>query len=278
MSQLSISYQHPKYVSDIFAGSVIIDCTFPTEGFHLVTVESSKDQENWSVFQSQVVDLNLSFKVLSPSKSLFFRLTMSKQPTAINIDTIIDDTTTKEDIENVIEEKCADVALSGQAKDVTLTAITGLVATQVQAAIAELLAKIISLGAAISYEGQVADYAHLPSSDLKKGHMYNVVAANDNIPAGTIYVWNGESWDRQLITRDGESWDPMVGQIDLTPFLTSTDAASTYVALNASATNAGSDIVRLLGVNSQGKAISITPKAIVEYVIKTLMDDDLLAV
>lgn len=85
MSQLSISYQHPKYVSDIFAGSVIIDCTFPTEGFHLVTVESSKDQENWSVFQSQVVDLNLSFKVKSPSKSLFFRLTMSKQPTAINI-------------------------------------------------------------------------------------------------------------------------------------------------------------------------------------------------
>ena len=59
---------------------------------------------------------------------------------------------------------------------------------------------------------------------------------------------------------------------------TSTDAANTYVALNASATNAGSDIVRLLGVNSQGKAISITPKAIVEYVIKTLMDDDLLAV
>ena len=96
MSQLSISYQHPKYFSDIFAGSVILDCTFPTEGFHLVTVESSKDQENWSVFQSQVVDLNLSFKVLSPSKSLFFRLTMSKQPTAINIDTIIDDTTTKE--------------------------------------------------------------------------------------------------------------------------------------------------------------------------------------
>jgi hypothetical protein len=70
----------------------------------------------------------------------------------------------------------------------------------------------------------------------------------------------------------------MVGQIDLTPFLTSTDAANTYVALDASATNAGSDIVRLLGVNSQGKAISITPKAIVEYVIKTLMDDDLLAV
>ena len=106
----------------------------------------------------------------------------------------------------------------------------------------------------------------LPSSDLKKGQMYNVVAANDKIPAGTNYVWNGESWD------------PMVGQIDLTPFLTSTDAANTYVALNASATNAGSDIVRLLGVNSQGKAISITPKAIVEYVIKTLMDDDLLAV
>ena len=151
------------------------------------------------------------------------------------------------------------------AKDVTLTAITGLVATQVQAAIAELLAKIISLGDAISYEGQVADYAHLPSSDLKKGHMYNVVAANDKIPAGTNYVWNGESWD------------PMVGQIDLTPFLTSTDAANTYVALNASATNAGSDIVRLLGVNSQGKAISINPSVIVDYVIKSLAEYDVLA-
>lgn len=266
MSQLSISYQHPKYVSDIFAGSVIIDCTFPTDGFHLVTVESSKDQENWSVFQSQVVDRNLMFKVQSPSKSLFFRLTMSKQPTSINIKAIIDDAATIEDIENVIEQKCADVAFSGQAKDVSLMSITGLMATQVQAAIAELLAKIIALGAAISYEGQVADYEHLPASGMKKGYMYNVVAANGKIPAGTNYVWNGSTWD------------PMTGQIDLTPFLTSTDAANTYVALDASATNAGSDIVRLLGVNSQGKAISITPKAIVEYVIKSLMDDDLLAV
>jgi hypothetical protein len=160
----------------------------------------------------------------------------------------------------------AGVATTGRAEDVSLTAIQGLVATQVQAAIAELLAKIVALGAAITYEGQVEAYANLPSQNLKKGHMYNVVAANGNIPAGTNYVWNGTAWD------------PMTGQIDLTPFLTSAAAADTYAALSATATQTGSDVVRLLAINSQGKAISITPKIIVDYAVKSLLDYHVLAI
>ncbi len=158
------------------------------------------------------------------------------------------------------------VAHSGKAEDVSLTAINGLVATQVQAAIAELLAKIVALGSSITYEGQVTNYADLPSTGLKKGHMYNVVNANGKIPAGTNYVW------------DGTAWDPMTGQIDLTPYLKSTDAASTYVPLNATAKTSGADVVRLLAINSSGKAISITPKIIVDYAVQSLLDYHVLTI
>ena len=109
------------------------------------------------------------------------------------------------------------------------------------------------------------DFAHLPASGMKKGHMYNVVAENGKIPAGTNYVWNGTIWD------------PMVGQIDLTPFLKSTDAANTYVPLTATTTNNGADVARLLAINAQGKAISINPSVIVDYVIKSLAEYDILA-
>lgn len=163
-----------------------------------------------------------------------------------------------------LKTKLANIATTGKAEDVNLTAINGLVATHVQAAIAELLAKIVALGSAISYEGQVTNYADLPSTGLKKGHMWNVVNANGKIPAGTNYVW------------DGSAWDPMTGQIDLTPYLKSTDAAGTYVPMTATATTAGADVVRLLAVNSQGKAISITPKIIVDYAVKSLLEYDIL--
>lgn len=51
-----------------------------------------------------------------------------------------------------------------------------------------------SLSAALNYKGSVDTFAALPT-DPTKGDVYNVVAANGNIPAGTNYAWNGESWD-----------------------------------------------------------------------------------
>ena len=52
-----------------------------------------------------------------------------------------------------------------------------------------------SLSSVYSYKGSVDNYADLPSADQKVGDTYNVVNANGNIPAGTNYAWNGESWD-----------------------------------------------------------------------------------
>lgn len=52
-----------------------------------------------------------------------------------------------------------------------------------------------SLSSVYSYKGSVDNYADLPSTDQKVGDTYNVVNANGNIPAGTNYAWNGESWD-----------------------------------------------------------------------------------
>jgi chromosome segregation ATPase len=45
------------------------------------------------------------------------------------------------------------------------------------------------------YKGSVANYASLPNSGKVTGYVYNVVAANGNIPAGTNYAWNGSAWD-----------------------------------------------------------------------------------
>lgn len=51
-----------------------------------------------------------------------------------------------------------------------------------------------SLSSVYNYKGSVADYASLPTNAVK-GDVYNVVAANGNIPAGTNYAWNGTEWD-----------------------------------------------------------------------------------
>lgn len=52
-----------------------------------------------------------------------------------------------------------------------------------------------SLSSVYTYKGSVDNYEELPESEQKVGDTYNVAAAHDNIPAGTNYAWNGESWD-----------------------------------------------------------------------------------
>lgn len=265
MAQLNFSFNSPNYFSDEFGGNVLIGITFPTEGYHLVIIESSNDQENWSRIQSEVVSLSREFKFIAPSKSALYRLRCKDAPASATIEETTDSSALHNGILEVVNEAITPVAKTGMAADVNLEAIAGLVATQVQAAIAELLQKIQAIGAPITYEGQVIDYGSLPSTGLKKGHMYNVVAAHDNIPAGTNYVWNGTAWD------------PMTGQIDLTPFLTSAAASNTYVPLAATNTQTGSDVVRILAVNGSGKAISITPKILAEYILKNVIDETLIA-
>lgn len=265
MAQLNFSFNTPNYISEEFGGNVLLSISFPSEGYHLVMIEASNDQENWSRIQSEVISLSKEFKFIAPSKSALYRIRCKDEPESATIQETSDSSALHNGILEVVNEAITPVAKTGMAADVNLTAIAGLVATQVQAAIAELLQKIQAIGAPITYEGQVIDYGSLPSAGVKKGHMYNVVAAHDNIPAGTNYVWNGAAWD------------PMTGQIDLSPFLTSAAAQNTYVPLSATNTQTGSDVVRLLAINGSGHAISITPKILAEHILKNVIDETLIA-
>lgn len=71
----------------------------------------------------------------------------------------------------------------------------------------------------LKYKGSCT-YAELPKSPAE-GDVWNVTDAHDDVPAGTNYAW------------DGDSWDPLAGAVDLSPYLTSATAASTYATKSA---------------------------------------------
>ena len=71
-----------------------------------------------------------------------------------------------------------------------------------------------SLSSVLKYKGSCT-YAELPEEPVE-GDVWNVTDAHDNVPAGTNYAWNGESWDA------------LAGSVDLSPYLTSAIASSTY--------------------------------------------------
>lgn len=87
----------------------------------------------------------------------------------------------------------------------TQVATTAFVKDAVDTAVSTVKA---DLGSALTYKGSVNDYDSLPKSGQSKGDTYNVVAAHDNTPAGTNYAW------------DGEKWDPLGGDIDLSAYAT----------------------------------------------------------
>lgn len=71
-----------------------------------------------------------------------------------------------------------------------------------------------SLSSVLKYKGSCA-YAELPEEPAT-GDVWNVTDAHESVPAGTNYAWNGESWDA------------LAGSVDLSPYLTSETASSTY--------------------------------------------------
>lgn len=79
-----------------------------------------------------------------------------------------------------------------------------------QGAINQLLKEFKGIFSVYNYKGSVADYASLPTNAVK-GDVYNVVAANGNIPAGTNYAWNGTEWDA------------LGGSVDLSGYYTKTE-------------------------------------------------------
>ena len=71
-----------------------------------------------------------------------------------------------------------------------------------------------AVSSALKYKGS-CEYAELPEEPAT-GDVWNVTDAHDNVPAGTNYAWNGESWDA------------LAGSVDLSPYLTISSASSTY--------------------------------------------------
>lgn len=77
----------------------------------------------------------------------------------------------------------------------------------------------VSVSSALKYKGSCA-YAELPEEPAA-GDVWNVTDEHDDVPAGTNYAWNGEAWD------------PLAGAVDLSPYLLSSTAASTYATQTA---------------------------------------------
>lgn len=82
---------------------------------------------------------------------------------------------------------------------------------------AEVDAKVSS---ALIFKGSVATYDDLPTDGNVTGDMWNV------LDTGANYAWTGEAWDKLSET------------VDLTPYLTKSDAANTYLKKTDNAVSA----------------------------------------
>jgi hypothetical protein len=100
--------------------------------------------------------------------------------------------------------KTADNWVRIDAAAAKIDVVTDLTSTDDTKALAASQGKVLSdkidevktsLSSVYSYKGSVDNYSDLPSEGNQVGFTYNVVNANGNIPAGTNYAWNGESWD-----------------------------------------------------------------------------------
>lgn len=78
--------------------------------------------------------------------------------------------------------------LESDAIDKALSAKQGKV---LMGEVSDIKQKIASI---YSFKGSVDNFEALPTNAVA-GDVYNVVAANGNIPAGTNYAWNGTEWD-----------------------------------------------------------------------------------
>lgn len=94
----------------------------------------------------------------------------------------------------------------------------------------------IGVSAVFVYKGTKATYSELPSSGNVVGDVWNVTAAYQTYPAGTNFVWSGSAWDA------------LGGTVDLSPYLTITDAQSTYQPILTAGAN----------INISGTTISAT--------------------
>lgn len=90
-----------------------------------------------------------------------------------------------------------------------------------------------------TYKASVADFAALEAiTDKAVGDVYNVEAANGNIPAGTNYAWNGTEWDA------------LGGSVDLSAYATTTKVEELIKVETDRATAKESELEASIGSNT----------------------------
>lgn len=94
-----------------------------------------------------------------------------------------------------------------------------------------------SLSSVYNYRGSVSDFKSLPT-DAVKGDVYNVTAANGNIPAGTNYAF------------DGENWDALGGSVDLSGYYTKTEVDSAIEEAKGAASTGLSELKKSVDANT----------------------------
>lgn len=82
------------------------------------------------------------------------------------------------------------------------------------------------LSSVYEFKGSVETYADLPTDGVEVGDTYNVVQADaeHNVKAGDNLAWTANGWDN------------LGGNVDLSAYLTSSQAQSTYLSINAADT------------------------------------------
>lgn len=105
------------------------------------------------------------------------------------------------------------------------------------------------LSSVFTYKGSKTNYADLPTTDRKKGDVWNVVNANGGYSAGTNFAW------------DGSAWDALGGQtIDTSNFLVDSDRPLVTISIgnNIQTPSGGNVNIPFAGTNSSGIIDNVT--------------------
>ena len=116
------------------------------------------------------------------------------------------------------------------------------------------------LSTVYTYKGSVTNYSNLPTTGLETGHVYNVVNANGNTPAGTNYAWNGTAWDA------------LGGSIDLSVYATSAVVKSRFDAINEDITGLENSINAVSGNVTNNYATKANASSYAAAALSNAMD------
>lgn len=96
-------------------------------------------------------------------------------------------------------------------------------------------AKKSDISTAFRYRGSVDTYSNLPTNGVAVGDVYNITTADTGhgVKAGDNVAWNGNDWDN------------LSGVVDMSAYLKSSDASSTYMAKSDYPTATEDDITAL---------------------------------